>query len=593
MALRWTLRAHDAQLVESIERTSNVSSVIAQILALRGISQPAQVQAFLDLKMTGLRPPDQLPGIAEAVSTIYSAINDKKNILIYGDYDADGMTATAILYRCLKMLGAEVNYFVPSRLDHSYGLSIECLDRIHQGNIQRVKPGTDLIITVDCGIASADEVQHAKQLGMQVVITDHHHLGKELPDTDAIVHPGLPGTDYPFTGLCGAGVAFKLAWALCQHDCGSPKLPELHRDFLFGAISLAAIGTVCDVVPLLDENRIIVHHGLNCMKRFANPGLNHLMVLAKCFDKPRLEAEDIGFSIGPRLNAAGRLGQAQLGVELLTCDSEDRARALAEYIDQLNKNRDSLDRKILRSANQLIKENHDPESEAALVLAHPDWHLGVIGIVAGRIAQTYHRPTILISTDSLNNRAGVGSCRTSCGVNLYDALDGCREHLLKFGGHEAAAGISISADSVDAFREDFCEQVIGQVSVDKLIPDLDVDAEALIGHLTLEMMNDLQRLAPFGQDNPRPVLCATNVRLASPPKTMGSDGRHLSLQLKQHDSTIRAVAFGKGEWLKELSDDDAMFDFAFRPVINEFRGRRNVELHLIDFRPAKSTVATS
>jgi single-stranded-DNA-specific exonuclease len=327
------------------------------------------------------------------------------------------------------------------------------------------------------------------------------------------------------------------------------------------------------------------------MKRFANPGLNHLMVLAKCFDKPRLEAEDIGFSIGPRLNAAGRLGQAQLGVELLTCDSDDRAKALAEYIDQLNKNRDSLDRKILRSANQLIKENHDVDSEAALVLAHPDWHLGVIGIVAGRIAQTYHRPTIMISTDSLNNRPGVGSCRTSCGVNVYEALAGCRENLIKFGGHEAAAGISIAPDKIDAFREDFCEQVISQVSVDNLIPDLDIDAEALIGHLTLGMMNDLEKLAPFGQDNPRPVLCATDVQLAATPKTMGSDGRHLSLQLKQHESSIRAVAFGKCEWLEELSEQDTLFDFAFRPVINDFRGRRSVEVQLLDFRPAKSTVA--
>ena len=593
MALRWTLRAHDTQLVEAIERSSNVSPVVAQILALRGITQPDQINTFLDLKMTGLRPPDQLPGMPQAVEKIYSAIADKKNILIYGDYDADGMTATAILYRCLKLLGAEVNYFVPSRLDHSYGLSIECLEKIHQGNIQRVKPGTDLIITVDCGITSVEEVQFAHEKGMQVVITDHHHLGRSLPDADAIVHPALPGHDYPFTGLCGAGVAFKLAWALCQCHCGSPKLPEHLRNFLFTAVSLAAIGTVCDVVPLLDENRIIVHHGLNCMKRFANPGLNHLMVLAKCFDKPRLEAEDIGFSIGPRLNAAGRLGQAQLGVELLTCESDDRAKALAEYIDQLNKNRDSLDRKILRSANQLIKENHDVDSEAALVLAHPDWHLGVIGIVAGRIAQTYHRPTIMISTDSLNNRPGVGSCRTSCGVNVYEALAGCRENLIKFGGHEAAAGISIAPDKIDAFREDFCEQVISQVSVDNLIPDLDIDAEALIGHLTLGMMNDLEKLAPFGQDNPRPVLCATDVQLAATPKTMGSDGRHLSLQLKQHESSIRAVAFGKGEWLEELSAEDSLFDFAFRPVINEFRGRRSVEVQLLDFRPSKSTVATT
>ena len=584
MGLRWTLRAHDAQLVQEIERSSNVSPVIAQILALRGITRPDQIENFFDMKMTtGLRPPEELPGLVEAVAKIYSAIIDKQKIFIYGDYDADGMTSTAILYRCIKLIGGDVSYFVPNRLDDGYGLSIESLEKLH-------KRGAQMIVTVDCGIASVEEVRFAKEKGMQIIITDHHVPGPTLPEADGIVHPALPGFGYPFAGLCGAGVAFKVAWALCQLDHGSPKLSEKYRNFLFAAVSLAAIGTVCDVVPLLDENRVLVHHGLNCMRQFANPGLRNLMGICKVMEKPKLGAEDIGFSIGPRLNASGRLGQAQLGVELLTCESEERAEALAQYIDQLNKNRDSLDRKILRSAKKLIAENHEPESEAALVLTEPDWHLGVIGIAAGRIAEMYHRPTIMISTDPLGNRPGVGSCRTSCGVNLYEALSGCSEHLIKFGGHAAAAGLSIKPENIDAFREDFCEQVISQVSVDQLVPDLDIDAESLIGNLTMSMMNDLGKLEPFGQDNPRPILCATNVRLANPPKTMGTDGRHLSLLLKQHDSTIRAVAFGKGEWAEELGKEDTEFDFAFRPVVNDFRGRRSVEVHLIDFRVSKSTV---
>jgi single-stranded-DNA-specific exonuclease len=577
------MRHHDKDLVQSIERNSDVSPVVAQILALRNISRPDEVALFLEMKMTGLRPPHELPGVTQAVEVIYAAITEKKKIFIYGDYDCDGMTSTAILYRCLTLLGAEVSYFVPNRLDDGYGLNVDSLGKLQQR-------GAELVISVDCGIASVDEVAFAKEKGMQIVITDHHHLGESLPDADAIVHPALPDGGYPFAGLCGAGVAFKLAWALCQCDHGSEKLPERMRNFLFGAISLAAIGTVADVVPLLDENRIIVHHGLNCLRQFANPGLNHLMRLAKCDDKPRLEAEDIAFGIGPRLNAAGRLGQAQLGVELLICESEERAKSLAEYIDELNKNRDTIDRKMLRAANKLIKENFDPETDPALVVAESDWHLGVIGIVAGRIAQTYHRPTIIISTDPLENRPGVGSCRTSCGVNLYDALSGAQEHLIGFGGHSAAAGLKIKPENIDAFREDFFEQVIQQVCVDELIPDLDIDAEVLIGSLTLSTMYELLKLAPFGQNNPRPILCATGVRLAAPPKPMGTDGRHLSLQLIQHDSRIRAVAFGKGEWAKDLSHDDSAYDFAFRPVINEFRGRRSVELHLIDFRPSESAV---
>ena len=517
----------------------------------------------------------------------FESIDAKEKIWVYGDYDADGMTSTAILFRCLKKLGADVSYFVPNRLDDGYGVSIENLTRLKER-------GAKLVVTVDCGITSLKEVDFANANGMKMVITDHHHVGSELPKAAAIVHPGLPQNPYPFPGLCGAGVAFKLAWAMCQRRAGSEKLPEAMRKFLFSAVALAAIGTICDVVPLLDENRIIVHHGLNCMPQYANQGLRALIQIAECDKKPKLEAEDVGFRIGPRLNASGRLGQAQLGVELLTCDSPERALQLATYINELNKNRDSLDRRILKSANEVIKKHHDPENEPAIVLAQPDWHLGVIGIAAGRIAEQYHRPTVLVSLDPMSGRPGVGSCRSSCGVNLYDALKGCSDHLIKFGGHAAAAGLSIEPDKVDAFREDFCEQVIDQVSVDELIPDLDIDAEALIGQLTFSMMNDLEKLAPFGQQNPRPLMCATEVRLAEPPRTMGADGRHLSVRLQQHGSSIRAVAFGKADWAKELEKPDACFDFAFRPQINEFRGHRSVQLHLVDFKPSElETVKTS
>jgi len=579
MSLKWNLRAHDAHLVQSIERSNGVSPVIAQLLALRGITQPDRVSSFLDLKMTGLRKPTELPGVNAAVDAIFESIEANERIWVYGDYDADGMTSTAILYRCLKKLGADVGYFVPNRLDDGYGVCNESLKKIHERDAR-------LVVTVDCGINSIKEVEYAKSIGMRMVITDHHRVGDQLPDAAAIVHPGLPENPYAFPGLCGAGVAFKLAWALCQRRAGSEKLPETMRNFLFSAVSLAAIGTVCDVVPLLDENRIIVHHGLNCMHKFANHGLRALIKIAECDKKPKLESEDLGFRIGPRLNASGRLGQAQLGVELLTCDNPERAMQLATYINELNKNRDSLDRKILKAANEVIKKHHDPENEPAIVLAQPDWHLGVIGIAAGRIAEQYHRPTVLISLDPMGQKAGTGSCRSACGVNLYDALSGSSQHLIKFGGHSAAAGLSIEADKVDMFREDFCEQVISQVSVEELVPDLDIDAEALIGHLTFKMMYDLEKLAPFGQKNPRPLMCATEVRLAEAPRTMGSDGRHLSLRLEQHGSSIRAVAFGKADWAKELEKPDACFDFAFRPQINEFRGQRSVQLHLVDFRPS-------
>ena len=584
MSMRWSLRLHDTAMVQSIERESGLSPVIAQLLALRGISSPAAIKSFFNLKMTGLRAPSELPGLDQAVEKIYAAATSGQKICIYGDYDADGMTSTAILYRCLKLLNADVQYFVPSRLDDGYGLSIESLERL-------IKRGAQFIISVDCGIGSIEEAEFCKSQNVPLVITDHHHVGGTLPDADAIVHPALPGHDYPFDGLCGAGVAFKLAWGLCIAAHGSPKLPEPMRNFLFGAISLAAVGTVCDVVPLIDENRILVHHGLNCLREFANPGMRHLLAIAGVIDKPQLDSEDLGFKIGPRLNASGRLGQAQLGVELLTCEDNDRAKELAEYIDNLNKNRKSLEIKIQRSAEKQIEENFDPEKETALVLAADDWHLGVIGIVAGRLAEKYQRPTIMISTDANDQRDGVGSCRSSCGVDLYEALGQCSDHLIKFGGHKAAAGLSVKKEQVASFREDFCEAVVQQVHFEDLYQDLEIDAEVLVGHLTFNMMAELDKLAPFGQSNPRPTFCVNDVKVADV-RTMGNEDQHLSILIEQHGNKIRAVGFGKGEWSKVLAEPGQSFDFACRPVISTFRGR-SVELHLIDYRPSKQSAPVS
>ena len=579
MSKQWILRTHDVQLIQSIEREANVSPALAQILALRGVSNALEVDRFLSLKMTGLHEPADLPGVVRATEIILQAIADRKRIVIYGDYDCDGMTATAILVRCLELLEANVHYFIPNRCDDGYGLNTDALKR-------QMDLGTDLFISVDCGIASVNEVAFVKQAGKQIIVTDHHQYGEQLPDADALIHPSLPGSQYPFTGLCGAGVAFKLAWGLCQRHHGSAKLPPHLRDFLFNAISLAAIGTVADVVPLLGENRIIVHHGLNCLRMFANPGLKHLLKLTKSADKATLESEDLGFALCPRLNAAGRLGQAQLGVELLICKSEERGQQLAEYIDELNKNRETLDRRILKSARQQILDNFDPQTDPAFVLSDQDWHPGVIGIVAGRLAEAYNRPTILIATDPMGKRPAVGSCRSACGVDVYQALVNCNEFLLRSGGHPAAAGLTIEPDRVDAFRAAFCEEVASQIGDADPSDDLWIDAETLLGHLTLTTMDQINRLAPFGECNPRPVLCASAVELAAPPRPIG-DGKHLAMSLKQHNCTLRAVAFGKSDWLPELSSENQAFDFAFYPVINQFRGFKSVELQLIDFRPAK------
>lgn len=581
MAMKWNIRPHDAALIQSIERDSKVTAVVAQLLALRGITHADQVHAFLDLKMTNMADPFELPGMEPACEAILSAIAANEKITIYGDYDCDGMTSTAILCGCIKLLGGEVNYFVPNRLDEGYGVNTDAIERLH-------KKGTKLIITVDCGISSVNEVAQANQLGVKMIVTDHHQPGETLPAAAAIVHPALPDQPYRFAGLCGAGVAFKLAWGLCQRKTGSEKLPPPLRDFLFKAIGLAAIGTVADVVPLLDENRIIVHYGLKVMRQFCSVGLTELIRVASLTEKQQLGAEDIAFTLGPRLNAAGRLGQAQLGVELLMCEDLHRATQLAEYINELNKSRDSLETSMRRAAKKMIKDNHDPENEPAFVLAQPDWHQGVLGIVAGRIAELYNRPTILISIDKMGEKLAVGSCRSACGLNLYKALESCGDLLAKYGGHVAAAGLKIDAGNIDRFREEFCDHVSNVVPPEKFQPQLSVDAEAPLSQLSMDTLFQMEKLAPFGMRNPRPVLCATGVRLASPAKTMGADDKHLSLNLTQHGTQIRAVAFGKGEWAQELDHEEGVYDFAFKPSINEFRGRRSVQLKLIDFRPSET-----
>ena len=577
MQKTWKVRPHDQALIASIGKLNDVSPVVAQLLASRGMTDRDQITEFLDKPFQNLRAPLLLPGVEVASGRIFEAIQTGQKVCIYGDYDADGMTATAILVRCIRLLGGDVSYFVPSRLDDGYGLNDDCLEKI-------AKDGARLVVTVDCGVASVHEAETAKRLGLDLIITDHHQYGDQLPEAIAIVHPALPGHDYPFSGLCGAGVALKLAWAVCQKASGDQRVSESHRNFLLLALGLAAIGTVADVVPLLDENRLIVAHGLIFMHHETVIGLQHLMKLNKLDQKSKLDSQDIGFCIGPRLNAAGRLGQAQLGVELLTTDSPQRAAALSEYINELNSSRESLERRIQKSANKMIADQHLAD-EPALVLASRDWHKGVIGIVAGRLAEKYNRPTILIAQEEVAcGKPATGSGRTAGKVNLYEALQACKHHLVGCGGHRAAAGLRVMDEEIDNFRHAFCQYVEENTVPSDFESSLHIDLEVPLSHLTLGTMLELDKLAPFGMENRRPVFCSCGVKLAAPPKKIGGGERHLSLQVTQQGVTIRAVAFGGGEWADQLDYESGVYDFAFKPVINEFRGRRTVEMQIIDWR---------
>jgi single-stranded-DNA-specific exonuclease len=578
MDKRWRIQPHDASLVVQLEKTAGIPSVVAQLLVGRGVVQAETAKDFLEAKLIGLRDPEELPGLTQAADFLAAAIRDQRRIAIYGDYDADGMTSTSILVRCIRLLGGNITFFVPNRLSDGYGLNNAALERL-------ADEGVEVVVTVDCGIGSLDEALTAKRLGIDLIVTDHHEMRETLPEATGIIHPRLPGTNYPFDGLCGAGVAFKLAWGLCQRICGAKKVtPELRR-FLLTAVGLAAIGTVADVVPLVDENRLIVRHGLKALREQPTAGIKALMEVTKLHQRASLSSEDIAFMMGPRLNAAGRLGQAPLGVELLLTDEPSRAEWLAEYLHELNGNRDTLERSIQLAATKQIKEQFDPENDSALVLAGHGWHAGVIGIVAGRIAERYNRPTVVISLDKTDSMPGQGSARSACGIALHEVLADCTEHLIGHGGHAAAAGLRIESNKVDDFREAFCRRVGELVDVRQAVPEVLIDAETPFSQLTARVVRQIEMLAPFGAGNPRPTLCATDVQIDGAPTKMGGGDRHLSMRLTHHNTTLRAVAFGKGEWAEELEKVDRL-DVAFRPVINDFRGFTKVEIQLVDWRPA-------
>lgn len=577
MPKRWRIASYDPARVAALGRAAGVPAVVAQLLISRGICDADGVRQFLDVKLSGLRDPEELPGAVRAAEILHEAIRAGRRITVYGDYDADGMTATSILLLCLRLLGARADFYIPNRIDEGYGLNHDALRTI-------AGQGGDVVVTVDCGITSLGEAETARELGLTLIITDHHQAADRLPNVAAIVHPGLPGSTYPFPGLCGAAVALKVAWALCQQASAAKKVSDAMRTFLMRAVGLAAVGTIADVVPLVDENRILVRHGLNCLRHYPTPGLAVLEKVIGLDKNQQLDCDDIGFSIGPRLNAAGRLGQAQLAVELLTTENPERAMKLAEFIHGLNDQRQSLERSVYRAAHKQAEEMGDPHQLPALVLAARGWHAGVIGIVAGRLAEQYHRPTVLISLDELGTKPAMGSGRSAGEFNLHAALAACGQHLLGHGGHAAAAGLTIHESAIDAFRIDFCAYAERMISEEERIAELFVDAETPLAALTHQTVRQIESLAPFGHGNERPMLCTSGVRLAEPPRRIGKTGQHISLKLEQHGVALRAVAFGGGDWEADLNDAKGPLAVAFKPIINSFRGRQTIEMQLADWR---------
>jgi single-stranded-DNA-specific exonuclease len=577
-AKTWQLLPHDPAAIDRLAGPLRLSPIIAQLLLNRGVHEPEAARRFLEAPLTDLALPAALTGTVEAAERLFQAVQQGKRICVYGDYDVDGITGTAILWQALRLINAQADFYVPHRLEEGYGLNAEALRQI-------AKSGAAVVITVDCGIAALAEADEARQLGLELIVTDHHEMKDRLPDAAVLVHPRLPGQEYAFGALSGAGVAFKVAWALCQRACGSEKVSPPHREFLMNAVVLAALGLIADVMPLSGENRVFVRFGLARLRRAPTLGLRALLEAAGLTDKKEFAADDVSFKLAPRLNAAGRLGCARLAVELLTTTSEDRATALARFLEKQNQDRQQLERRILTQAREQL-EAEDLDRLPAIVLASTQWHAGVIGIVAGRLAERYGRPALMIAlpADATADGVGQGSGRSITGFALHQALAHCAEHLVAHGGHAAAAGFKIRAAEVDAFRERFCACVTESFGGQPPAPRLVLDTEVPLGALTTGLVGDLNRLEPYGSGNRRPLFLAGGLQVVGGPTRIGNGERHMSFRVKQQGATLRAVAFGMADRLDELMSMDGHCCMAFTPRINEWNGFRKVELEVVDFQ---------
>ncbi len=572
----WRLLPHDADMVSRVVHEGRVSPILAQLLINRGINANNQIHRFLTAPFTGLHDPEALPGLSEAADHLFQAARNGKSICIYGDYDVDGLTGTAILLQTLRHLHASVTFYVPHRLDEGYGLNSEALRTI-------ASTGTSVVVTVDCGIASLHEAEEARRLGLELIVTDHHEFKEQLPAAHILVHPRLPGSQYPFGELSGSGVAFKLAWALCQRASGAARVTQPLREFLLDAVGLAALGMVADCVPLVDENRIVVRHGLTRLKESPSVGFQALVEAAGLSERSVLTAADIAYFLAPRLNAAGRLGCARLVVELLTTVSRHRANDLARFLETQNAKRQAIERRILDQAHEQLN-NFDADTTSALVLASKEWHAGVIGIVAGRLSEHYNRPTLLIALRD-DHTIGQGSGRSVSGFQLHVAMAACGEELLVYGGHAAAVGFKIAGDRIDRFRERFCAHVAQHRTATETGPQLCIDAEVPLSLVTPGFVEAVMRLEPYGIGNPRPRFLAGPVDVAAEPRRVGKGERHLQFRIRANNTLLPAIAFGMGERMDELVSAQGTCCIVFTPSFNDWQGRRTIQLEVADFQP--------
>ena len=575
MKQKWILPQVDAGRVKQLAQDLRVCELTARMLLNRGLTDARNARRFLEPSLHELRDPCKHPVLSDVATFLRDAVAAGRRITIYGDYDADGICATALLVNCLRAAGGNVDSYIPHRVDDGYGLNCAALDELKAR-------GTEVVVTVDCGISAHAEARHAARLGLDLVVTDHHEPGREPCPAPYVLNPHLPQCGFGYQHLAGVGVAFKLAWAVGQQMAGGANVAESFRDLLVEALPLVAIGTIADVAPLADENRVLAHYGLRLLPQSRNPGVRALLEVAGAADKASLGTYHVAFQLAPRLNAAGRMAHARGAVDMLTCDDGPRATELAQRLEQENRRRQSVQRAATDQARACVESGTDMDTCGCIVLSSPDWHPGVVGLVASRLAEEFCRPTFILCEQADVAR---GSGRSIHGFHLFDAVAQCEDLLERFGGHEGAAGVTVSAKNLTAFAERMDSIAREQLGPEPALPLLELEGEVSLAELSRPVVEEMQRLEPFGAGNPDPLFSARDIRLAGNPQLVGSRRNHLSFLARQGNVTLRVIAFGKADWLKQLqSRRQEPFSLAFQPSINSFNGARTVEMRAEDIQ---------
>ncbi|HED66818.1 MAG TPA: single-stranded-DNA-specific exonuclease RecJ [Planctomycetes bacterium] len=573
--VQWRRKTPDPAAVRTLVVRERLPEVLAHLLVNRGHDSAEAVRAHLEASPMQLHDPFLFEGMDRATERLARAIRDGETILVHGDYDVDGVTGTSLLMLLLELVGAKAVWHIPNRLVDGYSFGAHSVERARSC-------GASVVISVDNGTSAADVIRDLAAIGVDTIVTDHHEPPPDgtLPDAVAILNPKLSGSTYPWRELCGGAMAFKLAWGLVQHlsDGSSVRRARL-KEFLEEATAYVAIATVCDVVPLLDENRVFARYGLKALAQSKAPGLRALVEVAGIAGR-RLSAEDVAFQIGPRINASGRLGSAHQAVECLLARDPATARRFAVQLDTLNKKRREIEREVLVEARA---QAGDFPADPVLVVAGQGWHQGVVGIVAARLTEEFGKPAIVIGLDGERGR---GSARTVGSFSILEAMSGAEEHLERFGGHTQAAGLEIRSDRVADARAAIVERAREMLERAPLgEEELWVDCELPFPSMNEDTMRHIDRLAPFGERNETPVFLSRGVHLAEPAREVGAEGGHLMLRLRDGAHVLRAMAFRQGSRLGELRLGTPI-DVVYSPRWNTFRGRTNLELQVHDFSPA-------